>query len=417
MKTTITKIIVTAFLATQVHASELSELLDEFRDLLSLKTRVEAIEGDLANSKPQVTEEQLKELSERLLAIESKPVSSESNPYVFELKDKNGDGYVDDEWEEIIAKGQARQADLYRKGQAFWSERGIVKSQGWLGSAVSPVIQVVLKEPEYWFKNTVRLPGRFQIIGHARWGSVIRFEGNGDKVLIDDNRYGDQTNAPIGLYFEPSCWISPDDKGKIVMRNFTQTVEGVILSALNGVLPVYIAGDPDRLRMDTVKILQHNGARFGIKHGPILAQDSYPFPTEQLPVPAHNIYLKDPVFHELQLEGPQKLWFKDTRGRNTRKAAAMFLSGRAVRITGVTAYGWAQVVYLRGQSCNVTDVTAYPSTWIKPSDIVTVLISEKPNERPNSVSGTAGGFKVWKVPKHSTVPSAGGWHKEGERVL
>ena len=74
-------------------------------------------------------------------------------------------------------------------------------------------------------------------------GSVLRFYGTGPLTLKDDNGWWHQTNAPIGLYIEPSTLVD----GRHV-RNFEQSVSNVTLVAQRGSMPVYISDNAFNFR-------------------------------------------------------------------------------------------------------------------------------------------------------------------------
>ena len=388
MKTYIT--ILLAFLAVQIQASELSGILKELQELTTLNDRVRALE-------------------DRKIEI------PKSNPYQFTLKDENGDGFVDDEWEQIIAAGQRLQAKVWAEKEKYWTEKlgtPPANQVGWYGTSTMPVIQIVCQEGEYFFKNTARLPGRFQITCPTRWGSMLRFYGDGDKVLIDDIAYGVATNAPIGIYVEPKTTVKTES-GTMIVKPFEQRIERVIVVAMNGVLPVYLAQNQDRFSIYDCNIQQHQGAQIGIKHGPALQGRNYPFPATQ--ILDGNVYLADPRFEDLQLEGPHNA---------RRKQAAILCSGNNMIFSRINGYGWSHIIYAHGgQNRIVSQITAHwgktadGRTWTTQENIVLYLLSVTPGNTPDSVSGIAGGFKGWVLPKGSIVPSAGGWHNAGERCL
>lgn len=374
--------------ATLANGSELSKLADEIKEIATLADRVTALE-------------------------EQKPEAANPDPYAFTLRDEDADGYVDAEWESIIAKGQALQSKFWVKAEDYWGSRYASPSgEGWHGSAAMPVIRIVCSEPEYWFKDTARLPGRFQISCPSRWGSLLRFYGDGEHALVDDINYGVATEAPIGIYVEPSTRVQTDN-GEMIARPFEQGIERVILQGLNGVMPIYLAMNQDRFVLNDCKILQHKGAQIGVKHGPILRARSYPFPAEQLT--EGNVYLTDPRFEDCQMEGLHS---------GARKQAAIFVSGSNMIFSRLNLYGWNHGIYCHGGEGRVISgltmhhgTTSDGRSWTRKEDIVAFLLSVRNGANPDAVSAVAGGFKEWILPKRSRVPSAGGWHNEGEACL
>lgn len=383
MKTIIT--ILVTLLAVQIQASELSGILQELQDLVSLSDRVRALE-------------------------ESKPASSQLNPYAFALKDENGDGDVDEEWEAIIQKGQAIQREFWLKSEKEWTEKlgSSPSGVGWFGTAESPVITISCEEPVYYFHNTARLPGRFRIWCPARWGTFLRFQGDGDKVLIDNNAWGTQTNAPIGIYFEPSTQV-----GDIRIRNFEQTIQNVMIIAQNGVMPIYLPENPFNLQISDCNIQYHQGARIGLKHGPALFPTGWEYPVEQ--ILSHNNYLPDPKFINIQMEGNHKF---------ERRSCGFLVTGNNMIFQNINFYGVLHGIYAHGGMGRVvTGCTLHHGktgdgrTWAPKDQFVLVLMSQRAGNNPDTVEGNAGPGMIWTLPKGSAVPSAGGWHNEGERCL
>jgi len=145
------------------------------------------------------------------------------------ILERNGEWFGDDSWEKIIKAGQEIQAKYWKEGEAYWRPKYPGMFEGWHGSAVSPVIKILCEEPEYFFKNTCRVPGRFQVSSTRRWSSILRFFGTGDKVLRDTIGWGHATYSPIGLYVESKTKV-----GDMLMKPFEQTIDEVILSDMNG---------------------------------------------------------------------------------------------------------------------------------------------------------------------------------------
>ena len=357
-------------------------------------------------------------LKEELQTLQggSRTVSSPSEyvPAKFEfVLGRDEEGFSDTSWEEIIKKGQDLQYTYWKAAEEKYNK--IWKLfPGWHGSAMSPVINIICEEPEYHFKDTKRLPGRFCISSPSRWSSVLRFYGNGSKVIQDDIAYGTATNAPVGLYVEGKTKVQTSH-GEMLMKPFEQTIEDVIICAHNGVLPIYLSTNQDRFCIRGCKILQHQGALIGIKHGPILSENSYPFDAVQS-TEGNNVYLADPRFENLQMEGPHN---------NKRPQAAMLLSGNNIIISNLNLYGWMQGPYMHGgQNRLINGLTQH---WGNTSDgrmyclrdeIVSYTVSYKDNTKDSDCfSGIAGNFKQWYLPKRSKVPSKGGWHNVGETLL
>lgn len=254
-------------------------------------------------------------------------------PYHYKLNPNDPDA----SWDNIIAQGQAVQEKFYHEAEAFWQmKQGDSPSgYGWYGTQAMPVITIVCTAPEYNFRSTKRLPGRFRLWCPARNSSILRFHCNQGPTLHDNwtnDRgipYGFKTDAPIGIYVEPTVTV----KDRFVTRPFDQSIENVMIVAHNGTLPIYLADNQDRLTIRDCNILNHQGATVGIKHGP-------PVKTDLInQAPMANVYLADPKFIDIQMEGPHKM---------TRPQAAMFMAGNNVHIRGLNLYGWLQGPYLHG---------------------------------------------------------------------
>ena len=385
--------------------SDLQAVTDSKEQLQSLNGQLDAIRADI---------DEVKLLSYRVATLEQRPVVSatedKSNKFTFVLENDEG-GYADDSWEEIIAKGQALQETYWKKGETYWTETlgASPSGEGWYGTVDSPVITILCLEPEYWFRNTARVPGRFQVRSPARWQSVLRFYGTGPKNIIDDIAYGTATNAKVGMYVEPATFVGDG----MVIRAFEQGLQNLIIVGMNGILPVYLAMNQDRFWMIDCNIQQHQGALIGIKHGPILNADTYPFPATQRK--DGNVYLADPRFIGLQMEGPHT---------NKRPQAAMLLSGNNIIITDLNLYGWMQGPYMHGGQGRLINgltihdgITADGRRFCDSAEIVSYTMSTRSGNKPDAVSGIAGGFMEWVFPKRTRVPSKGGWHNAGESTL
>jgi len=355
----------------------------------SLQKEITALKDQLANYKPEANIE----------------VTKPANKFEFVLE-KDSQGFADESWEKIIKEGQRIQFEYWKKAEEKWGK--IYKMfPGWHGSAMSPVIKILAEEPEYYFKSTARLPGRFQLSSTRRWASILRFYATGDKVLKDDIRYATQTNAPIGLYVEGKTRV-----GEMLIKPFEQTIDNVILCSMQKNIPIYLSQNQDRLNINNVKILSHGGANIGIKHGPALSKDNYPFDAIQ-DTTGDQVWLTDPRFQDLQLEGPHN---------NQRPQAAMVLCGANIIISNLNMYGWMQGPYLHGtKNALVNGITIHNGLtsdgrrFCADDEIITLTISKQDDN--DIVTGVAGGFKVWVLPKRGRVPSKGGWHNAGEVIL
>ena len=346
-------------------------------------------------------------------SIELGHVTLESAKFEFVLGVDADGHYSDESWEEIIKKGQELQYAYYKAAEDKYSKIWPL-FPGWHGSAMAPVIKIICEEPEYHFKDTKRLPGRFCLSSDRRWSSVLRFYGDGQKVLKDTIPYGTATNAPIGLYVEGKTKVQTS-QGEMLMKPFEQTIEDVIICAHNGVLPIYLSMNQDRFCIRGAKILQHQGALIGIKHGPIINETNYPFPAIQ-DTEGNNVYLADPRFENLQMEGPHN---------NKRPQAAMLLSGNNIIISNLNLYGWMQGPYMHGgQNRLINGLTQHWGNthdgrmYCSRDEIVSYTVCYKHNTKDSDCfSGIAGNFKQWYLPKRSKVPTKGGWHNAGEHTL
>jgi len=377
-----TILLITLILSAQIQASDISGLLGEIQDLVNLSDRVKALE-------------------------ESSKDAPKINPYEFILKDKDGNGYVDTEWEEIIAQGQAIQAPYWDESEKAWTDaRGPSPSGvGWYGTAESPIITILCTDPVYKFQNTARLPGRFAIKAATRWNSFMRFEATGDKLLIDDNAWGTQTNAPIGIYVEPSTVVN----GRAI-RNFEQTIEGVMIIGQNGTMPIYISENAFNFQVSNCNIQAHQGAKIVIKHGPLLVADWYPVTQER-----SNVYLPDPKFINVQIEG---------RHRAERKACGILISGNNMIFQNLNFYGLLHGIYAHGGSNRVvngcalhTGNTSTGQQWANPNEFILCLLSYRDGQPDDAITGNAGAGKQLRMIKRSRMPYAAGWHLAGDATL
>ena len=366
-------------------------------------------------------QKELKSLKEQINSIEKQPsqsplpVSSNDNKFEFVLE-KDNDGFSDTSWEEIIKKGQEIQYEYWKKAEEVWNKK-FKMYEGWHGSAMSPVIKIICEEPEYLFKNTVRLPGRFCLSSRSRWSSVLRFYTIGDKILKDDTGYGYKWNAPVCIYVEGKTYTKMDDGGTMVMKPFEQTIEEVIICPMTKGIPVYLCENQDRLSIRNCKILSHGGAQIGIRHGPKLAEDKYPWEgVTQSKKNDYNVWLTDPRFDNLQMEGPHN---------NKRPQAAMAMSGANIIISNLNLYGWMQGPYLYGGINRV--INGLTQHWGNTSDgrmycardeLVSYTVSYTDDTKgTDAFSCIAGDFKKWYLKKGSRAPERGGWHNYNEPIL
>lgn len=267
-------------------------------------------------------------------------------PCHYELNPTDPDG----SWDEIIRKGQAVQEEFYHAGEQYWQARqgDSPSGRGWYGTVSMPVITIVVTAPVYNFHSTKRLPGRFRLWSPSRWGSTLRFHGNVGPTLHDNwtnesgTPYGFKTDAPIGLYVEPTTDVSDTFR----VRPFEQSIENCLIVAHNGVLPIYLADNQDRFWIRDCNIQQHQGAQAGIKHGPPIQTDII----KQAPMA--NVYLADPKFLDLQMEGPTN---------SSTPQAAIFASGNNIHMRGLNLYGWLQGPYLHGGNNRYVQVQVHKS--------------------------------------------------------
>jgi len=364
----------------------------------SLQKEIVALKDQLANYKPEVNIE----------------VTKPANKFEFVLE-KDAEGFSDKSWENIIREGQKIQYEYWKKAEEDWNKK-FKMYEGWHGSAMAPVIKIVCEEPEYIFKNTVRLPGRFCLSSNRRWSSILRFYTIGDKVLIDDTGYGHKWNAPVCVYVEGKTYTKMPDGGTMVMKPFEQTIEEVIIVPMNKGIPVYLCENQDRFCMRHTKILSHGGANIGVRHGPKLAKDKYPWEGVTQSGDDFNVWLTDPRFESLQLEGPHN---------NKRPQAAMAMSGANIIISNLNLYGWMQGPYLYGGINRV--INGLTQHWGNTSDgrmfcardeVVSFTISYTDDTRgKDAITGVAGDFKQWYLRKGSRAPEKGGWHNFNEPIL
>ena len=396
--------------------------LSAFGDMLdTLHDKIKEVESYCANSSSvKELQKDVNQLSIKISEVTSSnniaaPTVSATPKFEFILG-KDNEGFSDSSWDEIIKKGQEIQYEYWKKAEENWGK--IFKmSEGWQGSAMSPVIKIICEEPEYLFKNTVRLPGRFCLSSNSRWSSVLRFYTFGDKVLKDDTGYGYKWNSPVCIYVEGKTYVKMPDGGTMVMKPFEQMIEEVILCPMQKGTPIYLSENQDRLSIRNCKILSHGGSQVGIRHGPKLAEGKYPWKgVTQSKKNDYNVWLTDPRFVDLQMEGPHN---------NKRPQAAMSMSGANIIIQNLNLYGWMQGPYLYGGVNRI--INGLTQHWGNTSDgrmfcardeVVSYTVSYTDDTKgKDAFSCIAGDFKQWYLRKGSRAPEKGGWHNYNEPIL
>jgi len=341
------------------------------------------------------------------IANELRTLSSMGNPFAFKLEN-DAEGYADGSWADIIAVGQSLQKPYYDKSEDYWSstQGDSPSGEGWYGSTEMPVISIICEEPVYRFRNTARIPGRFRVTSPAHRGSVLRMLGDGEKILRDNTPYGTQTDAPIGLYVEPSTITN----NGMHARNFEQTVENVSVVGQKGTMAMYIANNAFNLLVTDANFQSHQGAKIVIKHGPALDADWYP--VIQLDSP---VYLPDPVFRNLLIEGDHKTF---------RKACGILISGNNMIFQNLNFYGCLHGIYAHGGQGRVVNgcsmhhgATADGRSWANKDEFLLCLLSQRDGNNPDSISGNAGVGESLAMRKGSRMPKTAGWHNAGEVTL
>lgn len=336
-----------------------------------------------------------------------------TQPKVYEQKDKfkfylekDDDFFADKSFEHIKREGQKIQAEYWhsaeeRLGNRFSSPYG----EGWLGSAVSPLIRVMCYEPEYHFHNTICLGGRMKLDGYG-WNSILYHELDGD-VLIDNNGWGMQTNSPVSIYVEPTTVVNG-----VTIRPFEQQICNIICVSMNGGLPVYMGMDQDRFLMYNVNIQQHQGSTVGVKHGPVLKAPWYK--VEQVTEGRH-VALPDPRFINLQMEGPFS---------NKRKQAAMLLSGTNGTISNLNMHGFTcGPIIFSDHYWNINGITAHNGKkangiqFVPDDQILLYCISQVGEKKRSAINGACPAFDGWYLPKRSTAPETKGFYQKGEVII
>lgn len=404
--------------STSASSSDLSAMGDMID---TLHDKIKEAEQQCKNdSSIKNIQEEINNLKSQITTVQSSnnisaPSTSATPKFEFILE-KDSEGFSDASWNNIIKKGQEIQYEYWKKAEETWNKK-VKMYEGWHGSAMSPVIKIICEEPEYLFKNTVRLPGRFCLSSNSRWSSVLRFYTFGDKVLKDDTGYGYKWGSPVCIYVEGKTHTKMSDGGTMIMKPFEQTIEEVIICPMMKGIPIYLSEDQDRLSIRNCKILSHGGAQVGIRHGPQLAENNYPWEgVTQSKKGDSNVWITDPRFVDLQMEGPHN---------NKRPQAAMFMSGANIIVQNLNLYGWMQGPYFHGGINRI--INGLTQHWGNTSDgrmycardeVVSYTVSYTDDTKDtDSFSCIAGNFKQWYLKKHSRAPEKGGWHNKSELIL
>jgi len=329
------------------------------------------------------------------------------NPFIFDLE-PDADGYADASWERIIAAGQEVQASYRDKSEAYWFDKLAYQSPWGVdgyGSFEAPKIIINCVEPVYRFKNTARLPGSFQVTSPAHMGSILRFEGTGDKVLKDNNGWWAQTDAPIGLYVEPQTEVN----GQMV-HNFEQSVSNLTLVGQNGSMPIYISDNAFNLRIKDCNIQAHQGSSIVCKHGPAIKTPGW-YPVAQHP--SGNNYLPDPIFSNCLIEGIHKF---------DRRNAGICVSGNNMQFHGLNFYGTLTGIMSTGQGRTVTATTMHHGgthdgrSWCERDQLVLGILSRRAESNPDSLPNQTA-FPLINPIKGSRSTETRGWYIEGSTFI
>lgn len=384
----------------EVDASVIQQELD------SIEKKLDKIQKDEADSLVAIAIA-IAELKKEVKTLK------QTQPKVFEQKDKfkfylekDENYFADESYKKIVAEGQKIQSEYWHSAEERLGKRFTSPSrEGWLGSAVSPLIRIICYEPEYHFHDTLCLAGRMKLDGFG-WNTVLYHELDGDKVLIDDNGWGMQTNSPVSIYVEPATNVDG-----MTIRSFEQQICNVILVSLNDGLPVYLGMNQDRFSMQNVNIQQHQGSLVGIKHGPLL--DAPWYMVDQ--VREGHVALPDPRFLNLQMEGPFS---------NERPQAAMMLSGINGIIQNLNLHGWAQgPIIFSDHDWLINGITANDgekadnSKFIDRNKILLYCISQVEGTKRSAVTGANPSFEGWYLPKRSRAPRTAGFYRQGQVII
>lgn len=100
------------------------------------------------------------------------------------------------------------------------------------------------------------------------------------------------------------------------------------------------------------------------------------------------------------------------------------MSGNNMMFSRLNFYGWTMGILCHGGQGRVVDsITMHDGTtadgrlFTTKDNILAVALSTRPGANEDSVSGVAGGFKVWVLPKRSPAPATAGWYVKGEGLL
>ena len=130
-----------------------------------LRRKCEELEGKVFANKVQQQDfaKEIRSLVDKLQVdiASTALVSQPSQKYHYELDPAN----PDESWDRIIKEGQAIQRQYNLDAEAYWqAKQGDSPSgKGWYGTVGMPVITLVANAPEYNFRSTKRLPGRFRL--------------------------------------------------------------------------------------------------------------------------------------------------------------------------------------------------------------------------------------------------------------
>lgn len=368
----------------------IQELADELRALGNLSEEQKALRIMFS------------ELTDQIRSLKG---SQKSNPFAFDLE-TDAEGYADESWERIIEAGQNIQRPKRDTSEAYWLDRNNGHQSPWgeggYGSFEAPKILINCVEPVYRFHNTARLPGSFQVTSPAHMGSILRFEGTGDKCLRDNNGWWHETDAPIGIYVEPQTVV----EGRQI-HNFEQSISNLTLVGQNGSMPVYISDNAFNFRIKDCNIQAHQGSSIVIKHGPAIATPSW-YPVEQRP--SGNNYLPDPVFSNLLIEGRHKF---------DRRNAGICVSGNNIQFHGLNFYGTLTGIMSTGQgrtvsACTMHDGdTANGRSWCDKDQLALGFLSRRESSNPDSIQ-TGSAFPIYNPLKSSRAGITQGWYQEGQ---
>lgn len=359
---------------------------------------------DLAKSSPEI-DKKIDQLEKRIDQLSENEPAASKGKFEFELENDSA-GFADASWEKIISQGQSLQAPYRDKSETYWyaTQGKSPSGAGWYGSFECPKIVIKATEPVYRFRNTARLPGSFQISSHAHMGSVLRFLGDGQNSLVDDNGWWHQTNSSVGLYVEPSTIVSGRD-----IRNFEQSISNITIVGQKGTMPIYIADNAFNFRISDCNIQAHQGSRIIIKHGPSLSAYWYP----AIQKPSGNNYLPDPIIKDCLIEGCHK-W--------DRRNLGVAMSGNNIQFHGLNFYGCVTGILSTGQGRTVSGCTLHHGathdgrTWAMRDQLALGFLSRRPHENEDAIQ-TGGSFPVINPIKRTRAEKDLGWYKRGELYI